>query len=145
MFLIHCFADCPTCARSTPLEGEFTSMKITQDSQYALITHSPNVRELYYLFIFGTSVYYRLAFQEIYLWDIHTGEIARKYSGQKQSRHVIRSCFGGTDDNNFIVSGSEGENKNIILSLVMLSLPLTSKFFGKMETYTYGIAALVFS
>jgi hypothetical protein len=42
--LIHCFADCSTCARSTRLEGELTSMQITQDFQYALINHSPNVR-----------------------------------------------------------------------------------------------------
>jgi len=73
---------------STRIEGELTSMQITQDSQYALINHCPN---------------------EIYLWNIHTGNIARKFSGQSQSRHVIRSCFGGID-NNFIVSGSEDGN-----------------------------------
>jgi hypothetical protein len=83
-----------------------------------------------------------LVLQEIYLWDIQTGEIARKYSGQEQGRHVIRSCFGGTD-NNFIVSGSEGENKTLFcrLSCVVFNVQV----FNKMETYTYGIAALVFS
>lgn len=30
--------------RSTRLEGDLTSVQITQDSQYALINHSPNVR-----------------------------------------------------------------------------------------------------
>ena len=39
--------------RSTRLEGELTSMQITQDSQYALINHSANVRLQVY--IFGTS------------------------------------------------------------------------------------------
>jgi hypothetical protein len=36
--------------RSTRLEGELTSMQITQDSQYALINHSENVRMLLYIF-----------------------------------------------------------------------------------------------
>jgi len=73
---------------SARLEGEFTSMQITQDSQHVLINHSPN---------------------EVYLWDIHTGEIARKYSGQTQTRYVIRSCFGGIDGK-LVVSGSEDGN-----------------------------------
>jgi len=73
---------------STRLEGEITSMRITQDSQYALMNHSPS---------------------EICLWDIHKREITRKYSGQRQHRHVIRSCFGGSD-NSFIASGSEDGN-----------------------------------
>ena len=36
-----------------------------------------------------------------------TGKLARKFAGQRQHKHVIRSCFGGIDGN-FIVSGSEG-------------------------------------
>ena len=70
---------------STLLDGELTSLQITQDSQYALINHSAN---------------------EVILWDIHAGQIALKYSGQSQTRHVIRSSFGGIDGN-FVASGSE--------------------------------------
>lgn len=50
--LMYCFADVLSCVnRSTRLEGDLTSVQITQDSQYALINHSPNVRGLvcYYI------------------------------------------------------------------------------------------------
>ena len=87
-------------------------MQITQDSQYVLMNHSANVRWLVYFLDFFID--YRLVSQEIYLWDILTSRIARKYSGQSQVRHVIRSCFGGIDGN-FVASGSEGEIKNIII------------------------------
>ncbi|OBZ75757.1 WD repeat-containing protein 26 [Grifola frondosa] len=76
--------------KSIRLEGELTSVKISQDSQYALINHTMEQ---------GPSC-------EILLWDLSTEQIARKYTGHVQCRHIIRSCFGGIDDN-FVASGSE--------------------------------------
>ncbi|TFK54698.1 WD40 repeat-like protein [Heliocybe sulcata] len=73
---------------SIRLDGETTSVKISPDSQYALINQAPD---------------------EIHLWDLSTCRVARKFTGQHQGRHVIRSCFGGVDSN-FIVSGSEDGN-----------------------------------
>lgn len=48
-----------------------------------------------------------LSSQEIHLWDL-AGEWKQpvKFSGHKQSKYVIRSCFGGLDSS-FIASGSE--------------------------------------
>ena len=47
--------------------------------------------------------------QEIQLLDLATEQVVRKYSGHSQSKHVIRSGFGGVDSN-FVVSGSEGSS-----------------------------------
>ncbi|TDL25023.1 WD40 repeat-like protein [Rickenella mellea] len=73
---------------SIRLEGELTSVKISQDSRYALVNHAPD---------------------EVQLWDLDSARMARRFTGQRQGKHVIRSCFGGVDGN-FIVSGSEDGN-----------------------------------
>ena len=45
--------------------------------------------------------------QEIHLFDLKARRVIRRYMGQRQGQHIIRSCFGGPDSN-FVVSGSEG-------------------------------------
>jgi WD repeat-containing protein 26 len=45
--------------------------------------------------------------QEVHLWDIEKFQLVRKFVGQTQEHFMIRSCFGGPDQN-FVLSGSEG-------------------------------------
>lgn len=70
-----------------------TCISISQDSQYMLINMADN---------------------EVQLIDIETAEIVRRFFGQKQGEFVIRSAFGGGDEN-LIISGSEGNTSQILL------------------------------
>ncbi|ORX92061.1 WD repeat-containing protein-like protein [Clohesyomyces aquaticus] len=64
---------------------KLTSVTISQDSQHMLISMNEN---------------------KIKLMEIDTGEVVQKYSGQVQTQFIIRSSFGGANEN-FVVSGSE--------------------------------------
>jgi hypothetical protein len=44
---------------------------------------------------------------KIHLMEIETGELLREFEGHAQKQFIIRSAFGGANQN-FIVSGSEG-------------------------------------
>jgi hypothetical protein len=44
--------------------------------------------------------------QAVHEWDLDQQRLARAYRGQRQSRFVIRTCFGGARDA-FVASGSE--------------------------------------
>ncbi|KAI6022746.1 WD40 repeat-like protein [Pisolithus marmoratus] len=77
--------------QSIATEGELTSVKISSDSRFALVNHAPDA---------------------VHLLDLNDGHMARKFTGQRQRQHVIRSCFGGVDGN-FVVSGSEGDYRNV--------------------------------
>lgn len=70
------------------LKTDMTSLSISRDSRYMLINMADN---------------------EVQLIDIETAEIVRRFLGQKQGEFVIRSSFGGADEN-LIISGSEGSS-----------------------------------
>lgn len=71
---------------SIRLRTKMTCLSISRDSRYMLVN---------------------LADNEVQLIDIETAEIVRRFLGQKQGKYVIRSSFGGADEN-LIISGSEG-------------------------------------
>jgi WD40 repeat protein len=68
-------------------EAKLTSVTISKDSQHMLISMNPD---------------------KIKLMEIDNGEVIRDYEGHSQKHFIIRSTFGGADEN-FIVSGSEGK------------------------------------
>lgn len=69
------------------MKSRMTCIKISRDSQYMLIN---------------------MANSEVHLINIETAEIVRRFIGQQQGEFVIRSTFGGADQN-LIISGSEGK------------------------------------
>jgi WD40 repeat protein len=65
---------------------KLTSVTISQDSRHMLISMSPD---------------------QIRLMEIDTGDVIQRFGGHAQKQFIIRSAFGGADEN-FVVSGSEG-------------------------------------
>ena len=67
---------------------KLTSINISADSRVMLVSMNEN---------------------RVELRDIETGEVQERYEGHVQKQYIIRSSFGGADEN-FVVSGSEGES-----------------------------------
>lgn len=74
-----------------PFPCKLTSLTISQDSKNMLVN---------------------LVSGEVQLLDVVTGELVRRYEGQKQEKFYIRSTFGGAAEN-FILSGSEGTKTDL--------------------------------
>jgi len=54
----------------------------------------------------GKNLLTSVSSHEIHLWDLNTKQLRQVYKGLKQARYVIRSSFGGYNEN-FVISGSE--------------------------------------
>jgi WD repeat-containing protein 26 len=65
--------------------AKLTSLNISHDSRSMLLSMNEN---------------------RMQLRDIHTGTVEAEFGGHKQTQYIIRSAFGGADEN-FVVSGSE--------------------------------------
>ena len=73
-----------------------TCISISRDSRYMLVNMAEN---------------------EVQLIDIETADVVRRFLGQRQSEFIIRSAFGGADEN-LIISGSEGMySRSLLLPL----------------------------
>jgi WD40 repeat protein len=72
---------------SMVLQKELTCVNISKDSKHILVN---------------------LAENELQLIDLDSAEVVQRFIGQKQGTYIIRSTFGGTDEN-LVLSGSESE------------------------------------
>ena len=71
---------------SLRLKTDMTCVTISRDSRHMLVNMADN---------------------ELQLIDVRSAEIVQRFMGQKQGKYVIRSAFGGVDEN-LVISGSEG-------------------------------------
>ena len=97
---------------SLRLKTDMTCVNISRDSKYMLVNMADN---------------------ELQLIDIGSAEIVQRFIGQKQGRYVIRSSFGGADEN-LVISGSEGRQPLSPLVKTLLMCQQTA-------TYTSSIAS----
>ena len=84
------------------VKSRMTCVKISRDSRHMLVN---------------------MANSEVHLIDIDTAEIVRRFLGQQQGEYVIRSTFGGADQN-LVISGSEGMSS---ISLPWRNIALTAE------------------
>ncbi|BGP45859.1 hypothetical protein JCM10450v2_001694 [Rhodotorula kratochvilovae] len=66
---------------------ELTSVAISSDSRYAIVSHAP---------------------KEILYVDLEDGTVVRRFEGHDNGKFVIRACFGGAGENHILSGSADG-------------------------------------
>jgi WD repeat-containing protein 26 len=99
--------------------GDMTSVKISPDSRFALINYAPNVCPFFFSPCYLKRLTDRGLIKVVFLWDMQTSQLVRRFLGHQHEQHVLRSSFGGVNDT-WVVSGGEGTLASFAISPLLI-------------------------
>ena len=75
------------------------------------------------------------------LWDITSGRLVQRLLGRPPGSFVVRSAFGGPQDN-FVLSGCEGLSSKTVYALTLRAYVFPVSDLVQMAMYTFGTVLL---